>query len=374
MGTHPRKEPSISCSASSLGEANKEEKSNSSGGLSTGLRGIEFSGNAGEYFGIWIVNLILTIITLGIYSAWAKVRRETYFKNNTRIFDAGFGYHATGGQIFKGRLIAFIVLVVVNVISQFQPLFAVFFIFCVPFLLPWILNNSMRFSARMTSFRNIRFNWHGTYWKTFWFLVIAPFIGLLTFGLLLPLISKSYYSYFARSHSYGTTHFTANPKVGDFYFAFLLGGVIPTIFFGFLAFILLIGQEFSGPSIFGGASTIWTIIPIMIFALIFSITMIYGVLCRNLMVKSLTLGKVLTFDSRISPIRFVWIALSNLVLTILTLGLLLPWAEVRMYSYLSSMTEVNAIGDIEAFIDEANSTQSSFGEAVADFEGIEVAI
>ena len=74
---------------------------------------VNFLGTGREYFGIWIVNLILTIITLGIYSAWAKVRRETYFKNNTRFFNAGFGYHATGGQIFKGRLIAFIVLVLV---------------------------------------------------------------------------------------------------------------------------------------------------------------------------------------------------------------------------------------------------------------------
>ena len=30
-----------------------------------------FTGKTGEYFRIWIVNLALTILTLGIYSAWA---------------------------------------------------------------------------------------------------------------------------------------------------------------------------------------------------------------------------------------------------------------------------------------------------------------
>ncbi len=35
---------------------------------------LEFHGSGGEYFRIWIVNLCLTIVTFGIYTAWAKVR------------------------------------------------------------------------------------------------------------------------------------------------------------------------------------------------------------------------------------------------------------------------------------------------------------
>ena len=64
-------------------------------GVSSEFEQIEFGGTAKGYFGIWIVNLILSIITLGIYSAWAKVRRQTYFKSHTELFGASFGYHAT---------------------------------------------------------------------------------------------------------------------------------------------------------------------------------------------------------------------------------------------------------------------------------------
>ncbi|MFB1034562.1 MAG: DUF898 family protein, partial [Sinobacterium sp.] len=35
---------------------------------------VKFLGKTGEFFSIWIVNLLLTIVTLGIYSAWATVR------------------------------------------------------------------------------------------------------------------------------------------------------------------------------------------------------------------------------------------------------------------------------------------------------------
>ena len=46
----------------------------------------QFDGKATEYFGIWIVNILLTIITIGIYTAWAKVRTNRYFYGKTRIF------------------------------------------------------------------------------------------------------------------------------------------------------------------------------------------------------------------------------------------------------------------------------------------------
>ena len=109
-------------------------------------------------------------------------------------------------------------LVFVAIFTTVEPISSVILYPALFFLLPWILNNSIRFSARMTSYRNIRFNWKGTYWRTFWYLVIAPIFSLFSLGLLTPLISKSYYQYFARSHTFGTTSFIAKPKVGDFYF------------------------------------------------------------------------------------------------------------------------------------------------------------
>ena len=54
-----------------------------------------FTGTAREYFGIWIVNVLLTIVTLGIYSAWAKVRRQRYFYGNTRLDGVPFEYPVT---------------------------------------------------------------------------------------------------------------------------------------------------------------------------------------------------------------------------------------------------------------------------------------
>lgn len=51
---------------------------------------IEFHGTAKEYFGIWIVNVLLSIITLGVYGAWAKVRDRKYFYGNTFVDEQNF--------------------------------------------------------------------------------------------------------------------------------------------------------------------------------------------------------------------------------------------------------------------------------------------
>ena len=65
-----------------------------------------FTGSGSEYFRIWIVNLILSVVTLGIYSAWAKVRRLEYLYRNTRVAGASFDYHGRPLAILKGRIIA----------------------------------------------------------------------------------------------------------------------------------------------------------------------------------------------------------------------------------------------------------------------------
>ena len=66
----------------------------------------EFSGTGSEYFRIWIVNIMLTILTLGIYSAWAKVRSQRWLHGHTSLADSAFRYHARPLQILIGRVIA----------------------------------------------------------------------------------------------------------------------------------------------------------------------------------------------------------------------------------------------------------------------------
>ena len=127
---------------------------------------VVFRGNAREYYGIWIVNLLLTIVTLGIYSAWAKVRRVRYFRGNTFIGGDSFDYHAPPIAILKGRILVVIVLVGLNALTNFNPLFNLLWLVVLAGF-PWLMNRSLRFNARYTSWRGVRFNFLGSYGGAF---------------------------------------------------------------------------------------------------------------------------------------------------------------------------------------------------------------
>jgi hypothetical protein len=82
----------------------------------------EFTGSGSEYFKIWLVNVILSFITIGIYSAWAKVRRKQYFYGNTKILESGFQYLADPVKILKGRLVVVGFFIFYSVFSRLLPI------------------------------------------------------------------------------------------------------------------------------------------------------------------------------------------------------------------------------------------------------------
>src|SRR6266699_6546414 len=125
-------------------------------------RPVEFTAEAGEYFRIWIVNLALTIVTLGIYSAWAKVRKRRYFYGHTRVDGESFEYRANPIAILKGRLIAVAVIGVFYSVGYFAPLYQLLLWIPLAILAPWLLVRSLAFNAYNTAYRNVRFRFEGT--------------------------------------------------------------------------------------------------------------------------------------------------------------------------------------------------------------------
>src|SRR5258705_4823558 len=81
---------------------------------------LRFTGTGASYFGIWIVNLLLTIVTIGIYSAWAKVRRLQYFYRHTELAGSSFDFHRSPIKILIGRLVALVILIAYHYTVRIQ--------------------------------------------------------------------------------------------------------------------------------------------------------------------------------------------------------------------------------------------------------------
>ncbi len=363
------------------------------------MQKIQFNGKTMEYFGIWIANIVLNVVTIGIFSAWAKVRKLRYFYNNTRILDNAFSYHATGWQILKGRLIAFVAIISFSVVSYFWPIFNGIGFFIILLLLPWIINSSLRFSSRMISYRNIRFNWHGSYGKTLLYFVIGPVISFASVGLLHPLFTKYYYTYYADNHSYGTSRFHSKTSVKSFYMASIRSGVMPCLclFYGVVIFFLWHARNlFTGVSESDADySTIQTdlvehfyyvfpewagVVVVTLIPLIFITNIIYRIVSRNLLLRALVLNEArekeisARFNSTLNPFVYIWIVITNSIIVPLTLGLMSPWAQIRFYRYFCRSTEIKVTGDLDLFVDSEKKKLSSLGQEYAEMEGFEVSI
>ena len=217
---------------------------------------IEFSGNATEYFGIWLSNTVLSILTLGAYSAWAKVRRSRYFLGNTIVLGDRLEYHATGVTILKGRLIA-VAAIAVYVGIGFVSTAAqtVVAIVLVP-VYPWVINRAMRFNARMTSWRNVRFDWHGTYWGVAKIYLLWPVVAVLTLGALAPMAARASREYLANHYALGRERFGATTPLRPYYVALLwtmlLGAVLLVVVVGPVAVLFFASLPSPGGGVGSG--------------------------------------------------------------------------------------------------------------------------
>ena len=360
---------------------------------------IKFKGQAGEYFGIWIVNLLLTVITIGIYGAWAKVRTKKYFSNNTEIDGHSFGYHATGWQILKGRiLVALVSLVFVlgavftSVVGELAAGLYVIFVFILALLaLPWIVNNALKFSARMTSYRNIRLNWRGTYGQTLFIYYITPLLSIISLGLLIPLVTKYYFGYYAKGHYYGTSGFRTEASTNDFFRGAIRSGLLPSLvpLYLFIIYMFVIRWEVIShianyPDQFAmrignELGVLSFLLPVLIISAVFT-NLIFRIISRNILLNSLALANKedkeisVKFGSDLNPFRYLWIIISNSIVAVITIGLMIPWTQIRFYRYLCVSTKTEINGDMDKFLDSEKSRLSAFGEEYAEMEGIEAGI
>ena len=56
----------------------------------------EFEGTGGSFFLIFLKNILLTLLTLGVYLAWGKTERRKYVWNNMTFHQQHFRYTGTG--------------------------------------------------------------------------------------------------------------------------------------------------------------------------------------------------------------------------------------------------------------------------------------
>ncbi len=334
----------------------------------------QFHGKAGEFFKIWIVNILLSVITLGIYSAWAKVRTKKYFYSNTTLINSSFDYLADPVKILKGRLLVLAVFAFYSFSPFIAPLLQeVLLIILLP-ILPWVVIKALKFNCYNTAYRNIRFYFNARYLEALWVFIGLPMLVAITFGLAFPYFIRAQKQFIINHSRYGTSNFLMSAEIGQFYaivlnmFGLLLvSGVVATYLSVGLFYVNGEQSPFPITSDF---------IP-LIFALLlpfylFLFSFWYANL-KNIVINSTEINHF-SFNSELKTTAVFWIFLSNTFAIVFSFGLLIPWALVRTAKYRISCISLQMDDDINAFFNTKQEQAAAVGEEMGELLDLDLGL
>ncbi|MYM63208.1 DUF898 family protein [Pseudomaricurvus sp. HS19] len=360
--------------------------------------GFCFHGSGGEYFRIWIVNILLTIATLGIYSAWAKVRTRQYFYGNTELDGSRFTYLANPVAILKGRVLA-LALVVAYVVGTSTPLWWVsaLAVLMAILMIPFFVQRALTFNARYSEWRNLRFDFDGSFriamliftglplsaliligvtaetinlWTTSVGWLVAPMLLVLVMGV--PYFLYRQNRYWVSHSMYGSRHFQFGADSSQFlrlWLKLLLCAAAAALLAG-LALALkgaLTATSMVGPG--GEDSSAGTVLVLPLVLLVYAVMglcYLLPLICFSVGANNLVYNNTRLGDFRLQANyelgSYGKLVLVNVLLTLLSLGLYRPFAMVRTARYRAAHTRLLAAASLAAFVAREQEQVGAQGE------------
>jgi uncharacterized membrane protein YjgN (DUF898 family) len=355
---------------------------------------LRFTGSGSEYFRIWIVNLLLCVVTLGLYYPYAVARRRAYFYGNTRVGDDPPAFHGRGATLFKGYLIALLLLGAYFGSREASLTLAVGVLALIVALAPALFRSGQRFRMANTSWRGLRMGFAGDTPSAYRELGVVMVVGALVLGgnvlaaavvalagafgvglfglasfvamLSVPYCQWRIKSYQHRHYRYGSAAANFELGAGAFYGANLRAGLVMIGTLLMLAIFAAVLIPALGPGVmtfvFGavgltGYVAAWAY---------------YMAQIQNL-VWNATRGPQIRFTSTLSGGATATLAARNFLLTLVTLGLYRPFAAVAMARHRLGAVTVIVAADFEDLVRAVpGSSNDASGDAAGDLFGLDV--
>lgn len=335
-------------------------------------QGFEFTGSGWEYFRIWIVNLLLSIVTLGIYSPWAKVRRLQYFYRNTRLDGGSFDFHGTPQAILKGRLIAFGLLIGYNAAFEYDPMIGLGVGAVLALVMPWLLMRSLRFKLYNSSYRGLRFGFAGSTGDSYKAFLLYPLLAMFTLYLLAPLAHQRIKRYQFDNSRFGNASFNFSATAKGFYLLYLSAlSVMVGTFLLLPVIAMLSGTGFGLEALITGFAAAGPMVVLVAVASLLIVTSLFSAYMQNLVWGNTVLGPHRIF-SHVSARRLLWVRVSNFIGTVLTLGLFMPFAAVRMARLQIESMGLAVSGDLSGFVADQQLNATAAGEEAAEMFDVDI--
>jgi len=298
-----------------------------------------FHGDGGSLFGIWIVNMFLTIITLGIYHFWGKVKVRKYLFSQTEFDGDRFAYHGTGRELLIGSLKAlvffFIPLFLLNQIPNFMgrgsmtnTIVSLMTYGIIIVFIPVAMIGARRYRLSRSSWRGIRFSFRGETWDFIKLFLWGSFLTVITLGIYNPFFETRRYDFMVSNSYFGNRQFEFDGNGRQLLKTYLLALLLTLPTLGLYWFWYLAKKQrfFWEHTSFGA----------------------------------------MRFRSSVTGRALLNLYVSNWFMVVLTLGLAWPWVMIRNLRFVCKYLAQEGTLDLVTVEQEAQ-TASATGEALAGF-------
>lgn len=386
---------------------------------------LRFSGTGGEYFRVWIVNVLLSIVTLGLYTPWARRRTARWFYDHTQIASSPLEFTAPlRKMVFSFILFALLYLAYQIAAETGQDTMVLFFIVAAAVLAPYIWGSAMRFRLASTRWRGLQLHfaagWKDVYlasWPIFvmaalWIaisfglemlaadlgapavrkprgvqfpVVSAPMWGLIALGVIVSLlciirVEFNYKSLLVLRAGIGKQRGRWKPVYSDFVriwvatVAVLLAGVALILALGAGALYTLqtLFSNARGPAMF--VLILVTVLVVFLGLILVSAPARAYREARmfKLIWSNVGLSQIARFKCDLRHWPFVRLRLKNLLLTLLTLGFYRPFARVSEYRMKADSVTLHVKGGLDQLVGDLVKQQEGLGDALADAAGLDI--
>jgi len=342
-----------------------------------------FHGNWQDFAKIAFPNLLLTIVTLGIYRFWATKRERDYLWAQTEFIDERLEWTGTGLELFIGFLLVLVLILLPFGIIQFISQGAVFqgkeiaaaaiqlLLFAMIFYLSGVaFYRALRYRLSRTYWRGIRggsndpgFKYGLSYiWKTL--------AGALPLFLMYPWASMSLWNERWSKMSFGPYDFQSDADWTKLMKRYLLFYLVPFLLILFGAGIgIYVAANGNAPDNFGiGGGLLFAAFAIVLLLGLYIFLPIAALLYYSkfyrVAVNNLRLGELeFEFTARSADWILFWLA--NLAIIFCTLGIGYIFLPYRNWAFFVRHMEAYGEVDLDAMTQSAT-TRAGHGEGLLD--------
>jgi uncharacterized membrane protein YjgN (DUF898 family) len=377
---------------------------------------LEFTGSGGEYFRVWLVNLLLTIVTVGLYTPLARRRTAQYFYGHTLVAGSPLEFTAQTRRMLVGFILFVALYAAMKIAAQTgQNNVVAVLTFGSAVLAPYFWGSAMRFRFNATRWRGVRLQFTATWGEVYraslpafllalvWLgaavqigthvdkknpgatagMVLGIFGGVLVVALLCVIrLEYNYKSLMVARGRIGGQAGRWKPQFGDFVRIWLatVAVFLGAVLVAGVALAVTLGSSFA---VLQGMKDGGLMKLVMMIVLGFAVLFL-GFLISSparayrearmfqLVWSNIGVSHVARFKCRLRPWRFVGLRLRNVFLSLVTLGFYRPFARVSEYRMKSQSVTLYVKGGLDQLAGQLSREEAAVGDALADAIGLEL--